>query len=102
MVLPGGVYLGTDRYILFCGLMFVPAFVLSQPSLKVKLAQFGIDLHFAEIFKRTILISQYSGFFFKGARMYVLLGLFPFELVLNQIIFLSLCTEHCCHVCPSG
>ena len=27
---------GVDRYIQFCGPMFVPAFVLSQPNFKVK------------------------------------------------------------------
>ena len=33
MVGPGA---GADRYILFCGPMFVPASVLSQPNFKVK------------------------------------------------------------------
>ena len=33
-------YSWADRYILFCGLMFVPAFVLNQPSLNVKRAHF--------------------------------------------------------------
>ena len=34
---------------------------------------FGTDLYFTEIYKRTVLISQCSGFFLKGACMYVLL-----------------------------
>ena len=43
--------------------------------------RFGTDLYITEIYKRTILISQCSFFFFsKGACMYALLRLSSFEL----------------------
>ena len=43
---------------------------------------FGTDLYFAEIYKRTILISQCSTVFLKGVCMYVLLRLSPVEVIL--------------------
>ena len=76
---------GADTYILFCGPTSVSAFVLSQTQFQGEIsARLGTDLYFTEIYKRTVLISECSGFFLEGACMYGLLRLSSFELILNQ------------------
>ena len=44
---------GADRYVLFCGPMFVPALVPSQPDYKPTI--WGRSLYFTEIYERTML-----------------------------------------------
>ena len=58
---------GADRYKLLCCPVFVPAFNLSQSNFKVISPSFGTDLYFTEIYQRTILISQCSGFLLKSS-----------------------------------
>ena len=67
--------------------------VLSQPSFKTNKAHVLGQTFISQKFtKEQYSYSNVQGFFLKGACMYVLLGLSPFELILNQIQFLSLCT----------
>ena len=77
---------GADRYISCFDPIFVPAFVLSQPSFKVKwahiLGQTFISQNFTE---EHYWYPNAQVLFLKGACMYVLLRLSPFELILNQI-----------------
>ena len=74
---------GADVYILFCGPMFVPAFVLSQPSFKVNKPTFwDRSLCRRNLQKNNIDVPMFI-FFLKGTCMYVLQCLSPFELILN-------------------
>ena len=53
---------------LFCDPMFVPAIGFKPTQFQGEISpHLGTDLFFAEIYKRTILISQCAGFFLEGA-----------------------------------
>ena len=75
-------YSWADKLILFCGPMFVPALILSQPKFQSHISPlFGTDLYFTEIYRITISIFQCPAFFLEEACVHVLLPLTAFEAI---------------------